>query len=122
MKRVLIVDDSATTRALIVSTVEEMDGYETIEAPSGFEALKRLPQQPLDLIVTDINMPDINGLEIVHFVKHHPQYQSIPMIIVSTESSEEDVRKGLSLGAAAYVKKPFEPEFLRSTIRQVVKA
>lgn len=122
MKRVLIVDDSATTRALIVSTVEQMDGYETIEAPSGFEALKRLPQQPLDLIVTDINMPDINGLEIVHFVKHHPQYQSIPMIIVSTESSEEDVRKALSLGAAAYVKKPFEPEFLRSTIRQVVKA
>ena len=121
MKRVLVVDDSSTTRALIVATIEEMDDFETIEAPNGFEALKRLPQQRFDLIVTDINMPDINGLEIVHFVKHHPQYQSIPMIIVSTEGSEDDVKKGLELGASAYVKKPFEPDFLRSTIRQVIK-
>lgn len=122
MKRVLVVDDSSTTRALLVSTIEEMEGFETIEAPNGFEALKRIPQQPLDLIVTDINMPDINGLEIVHFVKHHPDYQSIPMIIVSTEGSDEDVRRGLDLGAAAYVKKPFEPEALKSTIRRLVTA
>lgn len=121
MRRVLVVDDSSTTRALIVSTIEEMEGFETVEAHNGFEALKQLPQQPLDLIVTDINMPDINGLEIVHFVKHHPQYQSIPLIIVSTEGSEDDVRKGLDLGASAYVKKPFEPEFLKSTIRQIIK-
>ncbi|MEO5656153.1 MAG: response regulator [Nitrospiria bacterium] len=120
MKRVLIVDDSSTTRALIVATIDDMEEFETIEAPNGFEALKRLPQQPIDLIVTDINMPDINGLEIVHFVKHHPQYQSIPMIIVSTEGSEEDVRKGLDLGAGAYVKKPFDPEFLKATIRRVL--
>lgn len=119
MKRVLVVDDSSTTRALIVATIEEMDGFETIEAPSGFEALKRIPQQPLDLIVTDINMPDINGLEIVHFVKHHPDYRSIPMIIVSTEGSDEDVKRGLDLGASAYVKKPFEPEQLKSTIRRL---
>lgn len=121
MRRVLVVDDSSTTRALMVSTIEEMEGFETVEAHNGFEALKQLPQQPFDLIVTDINMPDINGLEIVHFVKHHPQYQSIPLIIVSTEGSEDDVRKGLDLGAAAYVKKPFEPEFLKSTIRQIIK-
>lgn len=118
----LVVDDSATTRALIISTIEEMDGFETIEAPNGFEALKRIPEQPLDLIVTDINMPDINGLEIVHFVKHHPDYQSIPVIIVSTEGSDEDVKRGLNLGAAAYVKKPFEPEDLKSTIRRLVSA
>lgn len=121
MKRVLIVDDSSTTRALIVSTIEEMEGFETTEAPNGFEALKRLPQQAFDLIVTDINMPDINGLEIVHFVKHHPDYRLIPMIIVSTEGSEDDIRKGLDLGAAAYVKKPFEPDHLRSTIRKVIQ-
>jgi two-component system chemotaxis response regulator CheY len=122
MKRVLVVDDSSTTRALIVSTIEEMEGFETIEAPNGFEALKRIPQQPLDLIVTDINMPDINGLEIVHFVKHHPDFRSIPMIIVSTEGSDEDVKRGLDLGASAYVKKPFEPEQLKSTIRRLINA
>jgi two-component system chemotaxis response regulator CheY len=122
MKRVLVVDDSSTTRALIVSTIEEMEGFETIEAPNGFEALKHIPQQNLDLIVTDINMPDINGLEIVHFVKHHPEYKAIPMIIVSTEGSDEDVKRGLDLGAAAYVKKPFDPEHLRATIRRLVNA
>jgi two-component system chemotaxis response regulator CheY len=122
MKRVLVVDDSSTTRALIVSTIEEMEGFETIEAPNGFEALKCIPQQALDLIVTDINMPDINGLEIVHFVKHHPDYRSIPMIIVSTEGSDEDVKRGIDLGASAYVKKPFEPEHLKSTIRRLVSA
>jgi two-component system chemotaxis response regulator CheY len=120
IKRVLVVDDSPTTRALIVAAIDEMDGFETIEAPSGFEALKRIPQQSLDLIVTDINMPDINGLEIVHFVKHHPEYRTIPMVIVSTEGSDEDVRRGLNLGAAAYVKKPFEAEHLRSTIRRLI--
>ncbi|MFZ5862607.1 MAG: response regulator [Nitrospirota bacterium] len=120
MKRVLVVDDSPTTRALIVSAIEEMEGFETIEAPNGFEALKRIPQQALDLIVTDINMPDINGLEIVHFVKHHPEYKSIPMVIVSTEGSDEDVRRGLNLGASAYVKKPFEPQHLQSTIQRLI--
>jgi two-component system chemotaxis response regulator CheY len=120
IKRVLVVDDSSTTRALIVAAIEEMEGFETIEAPNGFEALKRIPQQSLDLIVTDINMPDINGLEIVHFVKHHPEYRTIPMLIVSTEGSDEDVRRGLNLGASAYVKKPFEPEHLQSTIRRLI--
>jgi two-component system chemotaxis response regulator CheY len=114
------VDDSPTTRALIVAAIEEMDGFETIEAPNGFEALKRIPQQSLDLIVTDINMPDINGLEIVHFVKHHPEFRTIPMLIVSTEGSDEDVRRGLNLGASAYVKKPFAPEHLRSTIQRLI--
>lgn len=120
MKRVLVVDDSPTTRALIVSAIEEMEGFDTIEAPNGFEALKRIPKQPLDLIVTDINMPDINGLEIVHFVKHHPDFRAIPLIIVSTEGSDEDVRRGLNLGASAYVKKPFDPEHLQATIRRLV--
>jgi two-component system chemotaxis response regulator CheY len=105
---------------LIVSAIEEMDGFDAIEVPNGFEALKRIPKQPLDLIVTDINMPDINGLEIVHFVKHHPDYRRIPLIIVSTEGSDEDVRRGLDLGASAYVKKPFDPEQLQATIRRLV--
>jgi len=122
MKRVLVVDDSSTTRALIASTVEDMEGFETIQAPNGFEALKLLPQQTFHLIITDINMPDINGLEIVHFVKKHPHYRTIPLIIVSTEGSDEDIAKGLKLGAAAYVTKPFQPDVLQTTIRRVVTA
>jgi two-component system chemotaxis response regulator CheY len=121
-KRVLIVEDSTTMRSLIASTVEEIPGFTVIAVGNGFEALKTLPQQPIDLIITDINMPDINGLEIVNFVKQHPNYRSIPLVIVSTEQSEEDIQKGLSLGASAYVTKPFNPDDLRKTVQDVLKS
>ncbi len=120
-KKVLVVEDSPTMRSLIASTVEELPGFAVIAVGNGFEALKVLPSQPFDLIITDINMPDINGLEIVNFVKNHPNYRAIPLIIVSTEQSEEDIKKGLALGASAYVTKPFNPDELRKTVQGLLK-
>lgn len=115
MKRILIVEDSATMRSLLASTLEELEAPVKItEACSGFEALRLLPRGDFDLVVTDINMPDINGLELVYFVKSNAKYRSIPLIIVSTEGSERDRDKGLGLGADAYMVKPFEPEELRA--------
>lgn len=121
MRRVLVVDDSSTTRALIVSTIEEMEGFETVEAHNGFEALKQLPQQPLDLIVTDINMPDINGLELISFIRNNENYRNTPLIIISTESSERDREKGMSLGANAYLVKPFAPDQLQQLLRDYLE-
>lgn len=113
MQSVLIVEDSATMRLLIASTLEQLGvPLKIIEAPSGFEALRLLPRERYDLIVTDINMPDINGLELVSFVKGNQVYSSIPLIIVSTESSDRDREKGLGLGADAYLVKPFDPDDL----------
>jgi two-component system chemotaxis response regulator CheY len=120
-KKVLVVEDSATMRSLIVSTLEELNGVEVIEVPNGFEALRMLPSQPFDLILTDINMPEINGLEIVNFVKGHPQYKSIPLVIVSTEQGEEDIKKGMALGAAAYVTKPFDPARLKEIVLSIIR-
>lgn len=114
MLRILIVEDSPTMRSLLASALEDLDSpAKLIEVESGFEALRVLPREPFDLILTDINMPDINGLELVSFVKNEQQYRSIPLIIVSTEGSDRDREKGMSLGADAYVVKPFEPEELR---------
>ncbi len=113
MPRILIVEDSPTMRAMLVSALEDLDGPVKItEAESGFEALRRLPRESFDLILTDINMPDINGLELVAFVKKNEAYRSIPLVIVSTEGSERDRDKGLALGADAYLVKPFDPEEL----------
>jgi two-component system, chemotaxis family, chemotaxis protein CheY len=121
VQRILVVEDSATMRSLIASTLEELDPAVKIsEAGSGFEALRLLPRGAFDLIVTDINMPDINGLELVSFLKKTPAYAAIPLIIVSTESSQRDREKGLGLGADAYVVKPFEPEALRAIARDLL--
>ena len=121
MQRILIVEDSATMRSLLVSCLEELDEPVKItEASSGFEALRYLPRDEYDLVVTDINMPDINGLELVSFVKNNEKYRGIPLVIVSTEGSDRDRDKGLELGADAYLVKPFDPESLRQTVRDLL--
>jgi two-component system chemotaxis response regulator CheY len=121
MKSILIVEDSATTRALIKAVIDEMGDFTIVEAASGFEALKLLPVQQFDLVVTDINMPDINGLELINFVKTNPRYTHIPLIIVSTERSEEDKKRGIALGAMAYITKPFKAHELQEVIKQAIK-
>lgn len=121
VQRILIVEDSATMRSLIVSCLEELgEPVKVTEASSGFEALRYLPRDEFDLVVTDINMPDINGLELVSFVKNNEKYRGIPLVIVSTEGSDRDRDKGLELGADAYLVKPFDPELLRQTVRDLL--
>ncbi len=108
-------------RSLLASSLEELDGSVKIsEASSGFEALRQLPREQYDLVVTDINMPDINGLELVSFVRSNEAYRDVPLLIVSTEGSERDREKGLQLGADAYLVKPFDPEELRETVRTLL--
>jgi two-component system chemotaxis response regulator CheY len=121
VKRILIVEDSPTMRSLITSSLEGLEiPVKVVEVASGFEALRHLPRQQFDLIVTDINMPDINGLELVSFVKTNAAYRDTPLMIVSTEGSERDRDKGLELGANAYLVKPFEPEDLREVARALL--
>ena len=117
MKRILIVEDSATMRSLISASLEALEvSVKVVEAKNGFEALRLLPREAFDLVVTDINMPDINGLELASFIKGSEKYASIPLVIVSTEGSERDVEKGLGIGADAYLVKPFDPEALRQIV------
>jgi len=115
-KKILIAEDSSTMRSLIVSTIAALGDFEIVEAANGFEALRILPREKVDLVITDINMPDINGLELVSFVKNNPNYKETPLFIISTEGSERDREKGLSLGADAYLTKPFSPQELQALI------
>ena len=107
MKNILVVEDSKAIRSMIRVSLEEAGDFFVVEAGNGFEALKTLPTRRFDLVITDINMPDINGLELIGFVKSNPDYRDIPLMIVSTEKTEEDQKRGMSLGAAGYVVKPF---------------
>jgi two-component system chemotaxis response regulator CheY len=121
VQRILIVEDSATMRSLLASSLEELEiPVKITEAESGFEALRLLPRFAFDLIVTDINMPDINGLELLSFVKSNDRYREIPLVVVSTECSDRDRDKGLGLGADHYLVKPFDPEALREVARDLL--
>lgn len=120
MKKILVADDSPTTRALIASTLETLDDFEVFEAANGFEALRILPREKVDLVITDINMPDINGLELISFIRSNHLYRATPLIIVSTESSNRDREKGLALGADAYLVKPFKPEELQQLVDRLL--
>jgi two-component system, chemotaxis family, chemotaxis protein CheY len=116
--RVLLVDDSKAMRTFVEAALEEHGEFEVETATNGVEALKLLPQIEFDLVITDINMPEINGLELIKFARSHARYQSVPLLIISTEGHERDVEKAISLGATEYLVKPFTPELLVETVKR----
>ena len=122
--KVLVVEDSSSMRAYLTTILEsgsESYDLEIVEAASGFEALKTLPHHKFDAILTDINMPDINGLELVSFLKNHPVYKSIPIMVISTESTDEDRKRAEALGAEEYLVKPFQTGELIDKLRRLLK-
>ena len=110
MRRVLLVEDSASMRAFVRTALESsaaLGELEIAEAQSGFDALRLLPRGAWDLVITDINMPDINGLELVQFMRKSELHRETPILLISTQSSERDRQRGFRLGASGYLAKPF---------------
>jgi two-component system, chemotaxis family, chemotaxis protein CheY len=126
MARILVVEDSPGMRAYVRASLEGTPGLpgdlDVVEAASGFDALRLLPRGPYDLVITDINMPDINGLELIRFVRQSPHLESVALLIISTQSSERDRARGLALGADAFLAKPFSPEALREAVAASLSA
>jgi two-component system, chemotaxis family, chemotaxis protein CheY len=119
--KVLIVEDSAASRDYLAAAVASLDGVEVVATDRGFEALKLLPLHRFDLIITDIQMPDINGLELINFVKKNPNYRNTPLFIVTAEGREQDRARGLALGAAEYLVKPVRVEDLLGLLRRYLQ-
>ena len=126
MVRVLLVEDSVGVRAYVPSALEAEGGglgdVEVVEAASGFDALRLLPRGPYDLVITDVNMPNINGLELVRFIRSSDQHRDTPVLLISTSASQRDRERGLSLGANAFLPKPFSPESLRAAAARYLGA
>jgi two-component system chemotaxis response regulator CheY len=115
MRRVLLVEDSASTRAFVrtaLAGASALGELEVAEAASGFDALRLLPRGAWDLVITDINMPDINGLELISFIRKSEAHRDTPILIISTASSDRDRERGLTLGASGYLVKPFTAKAL----------
>jgi two-component system, chemotaxis family, chemotaxis protein CheY len=109
---VLLVDDSAAMRAFVTSTLEADGAFSVTAVSNAFEALKLLPRTRFDLVITDINMPDINGLELIRYIRDSPIHGKVPLVIISTDGGERDRQRAMKLGADAYLVKPFGPEAL----------
>lgn len=122
--KILIVDDSALTRKIVRRVIEmtQMDVSEFFDAENGEEALKILKHTNVDLVLSDLNMPNMSGVEMVHQMKNTPDTKSIPVVIISTESKTARIRELLAEGVKDYLHKPFTPEEFKSLIQTVCTA
>jgi two-component system chemotaxis response regulator CheY len=118
--QVLVVEDSAVMRGFVTSTLEAGGDFDVTPAENGFQALKILPRHHYNLIITDINMPDINGLELVRFIRDSDRHAQTPLLLISTDNRAVDRERGLKLGADDYLVKPFTPEQLMEAVRRVL--
>ena len=120
LRKILAVDDSALIHQMYKLFLSRYKNCKLISAMNGLEALDKLGQEEgIDLILLDINMPVMNGLEFLQRVQKEPAYQDIPVIIISTEGKEEDTIRGLKMGAKGYVKKPFQASELHGLIEKI---
>lgn len=116
MKRVLVVDDSATMRKMVIAALKDLQDVSFDEARNGLEAIEQLAVAPFDLMILDLNMPDMHGLEVLKFVLSHPSYHTTPIVILTTKGDEQSRGEALAAGASCYLTKPFEPRSLSSQI------
>jgi two-component system chemotaxis response regulator CheY len=119
--RFLIVEDSPTMRQLISFSLRRFQNAKIIEAVDGLDALGKLTgPDKIDLILTDINMPIMDGLKLVSMVRQNAELKNIPIIIITTEGADEDRERGLALGANAYIAKPIQSSHLIKTISELL--
>ena len=119
--KLLIVEDSPTMRRLISFSLKRFRNVQIIEAVDGLDALRKLAgPEKIDLMLTDINMPGLDGLKLVSLVRENAQLRNIPIIIITTEGAEEDRERGLALGANAYIAKPIQSSHLIRTISELL--
>jgi two-component system, chemotaxis family, chemotaxis protein CheY len=116
----LVVDDSPTMRQLISFSLKRIPGSSIVEANDGVEALKKLATEKFSLILTDINMPIMDGLKLVSMIRNDPQHKTIPIIVITTEGAEEDRKEGLALGANAYISKPVKTGDLLNAVNKLL--
>jgi two-component system, chemotaxis family, chemotaxis protein CheY len=118
MKKILVVEDSTTMRNLIVMSVSGLKGVEVTPSIHGLDALKKIQDQVFDLVITDINMPFMDGLKLVQFIRGKQEYSAVPIIIVTTRGQDEDRQRGMKLGANAYLPKPIKTFELQRTVKE----
>lgn len=113
---ILVVDDSATMRRMVIASLRALSDVDYNQASTGLEALERLALAPVDLIILDLNMPDMHGLEVLQFVRSHERYHAIPVIVLTTRGDTDSRAAAFAAGASQYLTKPFTPQSLATHV------
>jgi len=120
MDRTLVVDDSPTMRRMVMASLRDVCGGGFAEAASGLEAIEQLAMGPVALMVLDLNMPDMHGLEVLKFVRGHEAFRQLPVIVLTTRGDDSSRTAALAAGASLYLTKPFVPQVLADQARLLV--
>lgn len=120
MVEVLVVDDSRVMREMIVACLRPFEQASFTHASSGLEAIERLSLKPFDLVILDLHMPDIGGIEVLQFIRAQESLRRLPILVVTSRTDSSSRRSALSAGASAYMTKPFAPESLRDEVESLL--
>ena len=122
MPEALIVDDSKVMREMVIACLRAQPGLAFTQAASGLEALERLSLKPFDVVVLDLNMPDIGGYEVIEFVRGQDRLRTLPILVVTTRGDESSRTRALAAGATRFLTKPFQPEALLAEVRALLES
>ncbi|MEO5742179.1 MAG: response regulator [Vicinamibacterales bacterium] len=120
MHKILIVDDSPTIRKMVRASLQGLESSEFVEAATGLEAIEQLAVGRIQLVVLDLNMPDMHGIDVLNFVRRQQQYQSLPIIVLTTRGDAASRQTAEQAGATTYLTKPFAPQVLATTVRDLL--
>ncbi len=122
MPTILLVDDSPTIRRMVRTALASVPGADFAEAASGLQALEALAIQPVDMMVLDLNMPDMHGLDVLKFVRSHQQSRALPVLVLTTRGDDSTREAVMRAGASAYMTKPFSPTALAAAAQELLSS
>ena len=120
MRTILVVDDSPTIRKMVRAALGGLQAVQFVEAGTGLQAIETLAMHPVRMVVLDLNMPDMHGLDVLKFLRSHSQYRALPVMVLTTRGDESSREEVLEAGATSYMTKPFSPNFLVSSVRELL--
>lgn len=118
-KKILIVDDSSSMRQMVSFTLKN-SGYEVIEAVDGTDALSKVKSNTVNMVITDLNMPKMDGITLIKELRKNPSTKFVPIVMLTTESQAEKKQEGKSAGASGWIVKPFQPDQLIGVVKKLL--
>ena len=120
MSRILIVDDSPTIRKMVRASLRPLDLFDFVEAANGLDAIEQVALGPVALMILDLNMPDMHGVDVLKFLRRHPSSREVPVVVLTTRGDDASRETAMAAGATHYMTKPFAPQTLLATARDLL--